>query len=151
MADGPIYDRSSYVRICCLCGTLYHKKITGDQAEDHYAVINKKTGEIVDRKPEYVTMSRRPGIGKEWLQKYEKDVFPFDEVVIRGIRMKPPKFYSSQYELSDPLAHAKVKGRRQAKAEGRSEENTFERLAVREEVQYAKFDQLKRGYEDGST
>lgn len=127
------------------------KKITGDQAENHYATVNKKTGEIVDRQPEYVTMSRRPGVGKEWLKKYEKDVFPFDEVIIRGIPMKPPKFYSSQFELSDPVAHAAVKGRRMAKAEDRKEDNTFDRLAVKEEIQYSKFDQLKRGYENGST
>ena len=40
------------------------KKVTGERAEAHYA----------GRKPEYTTMSRRPGIGDAWLKQYASDV-----------------------------------------------------------------------------
>ena len=69
------------------------KKITGKEAEQHYEYCNKLTGEITQRQPEYVTMSRRPGIAKGWFDKYTTDVYPSDNIVIRGKKMKPPKYY----------------------------------------------------------
>ena len=78
------------------------KKINGEKAEAHY--VNKETGEIL--KPEYTTMSRRPGgLGAEWLKKYKTDVYPGDFVVVRGKKMKPPKYYDRQYELTYPSGH----------------------------------------------
>lgn len=56
------------------------KKITGDKADEHY--VDKKTGVL--RLPEYITMSRRPGIGSDWYSKYSTDAFPSDFIVIRG-------------------------------------------------------------------
>lgn len=45
---------------------------------------------------EYLTMSRRPGIGKTWLQKYMSDVYPSDQVVTRYGIYKPPRYYDKQ-------------------------------------------------------
>ena len=68
------------------------KKITGDKAESHYQ----------GRVPEYTTMSRRPGIGKPWFEKFGSDVYPADEVVIRGgIVCQPPKYYDSLYDVDN--------------------------------------------------
>lgn len=69
------------------------KKWMGPGAEDHYQ----------GRKPEYTTMSRRPGIGAGWLAKFESDVFPADEVVLRGRKLAPPKYYRQQYEILNPI------------------------------------------------
>ena len=52
------------------------KKVTGKNAQDHYEWVHPITGQVYERAPEYVTMSRRPGIGKGWLEKYMSDVFP---------------------------------------------------------------------------
>jgi hypothetical protein len=38
------------------------KKVNGSLKQSHYEVIDYDTGEVVDLKPEYTTMSRRPGI-----------------------------------------------------------------------------------------
>lgn len=54
----------------------------------------KKVGsELRGRVPEYLTMSRRPGIGAGWIEKFESDVYPSDELVIKGRVVKPPRFY----------------------------------------------------------
>lgn len=45
------------------------KKITGDRAQLHYERLNTETGEIFQQNPEFATMSRRPGLGKTWIQK----------------------------------------------------------------------------------
>ena len=84
------------------CARYIMKKITGDGAEEHYQWIDTETGEVHQLKPEYTTMSRNGGIGKEWMEKFKSDVYPTDEIIIRGRRMKPPRFYDSMYEHTDP-------------------------------------------------
>jgi hypothetical protein len=89
------------------------KKITGEKALEHYCDIDKETGEILrERKPEYTTMSRRPGIASDWIKKYHTDVYPSDEVIVRGKEVKPPRYYDRQYELINEEAMKKVRGRR---------------------------------------
>ena len=65
------------------------KKITGEPAKEHYEGICEVTGEITKRKPEYTTMSRRPGIASDWFKKYKSDVYPGDFVVLRNKKLKP--------------------------------------------------------------
>ena len=39
-------------------------------------------------------MSRKPGIGHSWFQKYKKDVFPHDYIVVRdNLKISPPPYY----------------------------------------------------------
>jgi hypothetical protein len=74
-------------------------------------------------------MSRCPGIGKPWLDKYQTDVYPSDEVIINGKITKPLKFYDNQYENME-----KIKTKRQRRATKQKENNTLERLLVREKI-----------------
>lgn len=114
------------------------KKITGEKASAHYEVVDKKTGECTQLKPEYTTMSRRPGIGKAWLEKYKSDVYPSDEVISNGYPAKPPKYYDGQYEIEHPEFMAAIKQARIRKQYKNRANNTPERLAVREAVAKAK-------------
>lgn len=126
------------------------KKITGENALYYYNEIDPETGELLtERTPEYVTMSRRPGIGKQWFDRFNTDVFPSDEVILRGKKLKPPKYYSKLHEIADPQTHAKLKRQRIAAAKDPkiAQHNTYERLQVREFIQQEKFKQLKRNYE----
>ncbi len=75
------------------------KKITGDAAADYYG----------DLAPEYATMSRRPGIGKTWYEKFKCEVYAADSIIVRGKEVKPPRFYDGCYELYDPVKMAAVK------------------------------------------
>jgi len=116
------------------------KKINGPDAEKHYA----------GRKPEYVTMSRRPGIGQGWLDRWTSDVYPSDQVVINGRPMRPPKYYDRQYELTDPKTFRNIRGARVVRAKTHADDNTPERLSDREKVQQAQAKQLPRNIEDGN-
>lgn len=115
------------------------KKITGDQAADHYG----------SRTPEYITMSRRPGIGRPWLERFSADVYPSDHVVLRGKQLRPPKYYDNIFELEDPTTFAKVVRKRLAAVQDSEWNQTPERLAVREFIQLEKCKLLRRSYEDG--
>jgi len=116
------------------CARYILKKITGPEAKKHYN----------GRKPEYTTMSRRPGIGKSWIDTYMGDVYPSDECIVRGHRSRPPKFYDEQYKLKNPKGYLELKKARVAKAELNECDETPERLAVREHVKRAQISHFKR-------
>ncbi len=143
MIGALTFESAAYVARYCM------KKITGDQADDHYQTINIKTGQVHQVKPEYTTMSRGGrssggGIGFSWLAKFNRDVFPCDEVIINGKQTRPPRYYDSQLELTDPSAYVLVKDGRRAKGRKHRANNTFERLRVRETIQEKRNLQLKR-------
>lgn len=134
---------------CAYVARYITKKITGEKALLHYNEIDACTGELLSEKiPEYTTMSRRPGIAKKWFDLYKNDVFPSDEVILRGKKLKPPRYYDTQFEILSPIDMLRVKAKRIAKAILSKEESSFIRLQTREEIQLLKFKQLKRGYED---
>ena len=110
------------------------KKITGEGAQEHYQSLDRETGEIHQIRPEFSDMSRRPGIGAPWLEKYKTDVYPFDEVVVRGRPMMPPAYYDDLLEKIDEETLKKVKAARQVSRGKQASNNTRERLDVREKV-----------------
>lgn len=127
------------------------KKVTGDQADEHYSVINEETGEILYKQPEYTTMSRRPGIAAGWFEQYADDVYPKDFVTVRGKKMRPPKFYDRLMEKTRPYEIEDIKAARVEKAREHSLNNTPERLHVREQVQKLKLKQLPRKLDHGNS
>jgi len=120
------------------------KKINGKQAAEHYQTVDTKTGEVQQVKSEYTTMSRRPGIGKAWFDKYTSDVFPSDEVIVNGKPARPPRYYDSQYELSDPEDLAAVKLRRVQAGRRHRKNNTWIRLKTRKTIQELRAKQFSR-------
>lgn len=125
------------------------KKITGNAALETYTTFSYQTGEIFnERRPEYQTASKRPAIGREWLEKFQTDVYPDDFVVIRGKRMKPPRYYNARYEIDYPEDYAKIKASRKEAAKAHEHENTWERRLTKEFIKKEKFKLLKRSYEN---
>lgn len=123
------------------------KKITGDAAKDHYQRIDPATGEIYFLKPEYTTMSRRPGIGKGFFDKFSSDVFPHDYVVVNGVKQRPPRYYDGLLETTRPYEFDVIKDRRVLNATTSQtivDNNSSARLKVREQVTMARFKQLNR-------
>lgn len=133
LIGGVSFQSAAYVaRYIC-------KKIFGKDAESHYGVL----------KPEYTTMSRKPGIGSAWLEKYKGDVYPHDFVVVNGRKMKPPKYYDTQFEVVYPEEFSCVKERRLQKAELCLSDNTPERLLVKEKKKNLDVQLLIRNFERG--
>lgn len=100
-----------------------------------YERVNTLTGEIIEAEPEHATMSLKPGIGEPWFNRYWTDVYPSDEVIMNGKRMRPPRYYDRLLERRDPEMWAHV---RRARANNRDDENTTpDRLRVQEVVKEA--------------
>jgi hypothetical protein len=124
------------------------KKRKGKDAEAHYTRIDPITGEVYYLTPEYTTMSRKPGIAKDWFDKYKNDVYPHDYVVVNGKKVKPPKYYDVQLEIEDLHTHELIKSERKLNAKKHVDNNTPRRLQDREQVQLAKLNHLKRSLEN---
>lgn len=124
------------------------KKITGQKAEKHYEVIDIETGEIKALKPEYNRMStgRKQGeaIGAAWLKKYTADVYPQRQVIVRGRKTKPPRYYDKLWAKQQPLEHEWQQHITYLEVLHNRHDNTPERLAVKEQVAAAQINQLKR-------
>lgn len=120
------------------------KKVTGENAIHHYETVDSASGEIIQRQPEYITMSLKPGIGGDWFDKFSSDLYPSDFVVIRGQRQGVPKFYDRKVERDDPALLQRIKRKRIRSASKHKADQTPERLAVRQEVKLSQIKTLSR-------
>lgn len=125
------------------------------RAEWQRKYVDEDTGEIRD--PEYITMSRGSavlgtgGIGKAWYNKYKSDIYPQDYAILRGMKVRPPKFYDGLYEISNPMDFFMLKAKRVRQAckldpTGFGESGD-RRLRVKEEVKKAQLRSLSRNLE----
>lgn len=126
------------------------KKVTGEKSQEYYG----------DRLPEYTTMSRRPGIGQAWYEKFSSDVYPHDRVIVRGHATRPPRYYDNLLQRTDPstLAQLKIEREKNGKhyvtdvlSDGRVirvPDSCDARLLVKEVVKRAEIQNLKRPLED---
>lgn len=124
------------------------KKITGDAATEHYARVNSLTGEIVNCVPEFNRMSLKPGIGLDWIRLYRSDVYKQNGeayVVVNGMKSRPPRYYDEYVKGTgqfDDVLHQRYKRGLLTK-----EDNTTERLEVRERVSRARLSFKSRSVE----
>ena len=109
------------------------KKIKGKDAQEHYIRWDPSTGEGTPIEPEYATMSRKPGIGKTWFDKYKNDVYPHDYVVIKKHKIRPPRFYDNQLEENE-LEKIKIKRQEELPEVIDQYDENMDRLWVEEAV-----------------
>lgn len=124
------FESAAYVARYCT------KKVTGTRAKEHYA----------GRQPEYATMSLKPGIGADWYERWKRDCFPSDYLIVNGHKCKPPRYYDKRLERENPALYEEIKLRRQALAED-DDESSYRRLIDREKCQQARFKKLIRKIE----
>lgn len=97
------------------------KKVARRDNPDAYVRVDADTGELVNVEPEFSRMSLRPAIGRKWLERYWKDVYPRDYVVMDGKEFKPPRYYDKWMDENHPEIMMKVREKRINEAEELSE------------------------------
>lgn len=108
-------------------------------------------------------MSRRPGIGASWFNRYRSDVYPSDFLISRGKRIVPPKYYDALLEQQDTGMYKAVKAARKDSVQAGHprhkwaldkhcravlNDNSYERLGVKEVVKRAAIRSLSRHVEE---
>lgn len=119
----------------------------GKTNKEHYQLLDPVTGEVHQLDPEFVLMSRRPGIGRTWLEQYRSDTDK-DYLTLRGQKMALPKYYDTVIERFDEIDFLERKQQRRVEAFERREDATDDRLRVREKVKAAQINQLSRNLEN---
>lgn len=117
-----------------------------------HSIIDPRTGEIHQLAPEFCLMSRgnaksgTGGIGKTWLEKYKTDTDK-DFITVNGKKMGLPKYYDSLLAKQDEENMLKRKQHRIKEAKKKAEDNTYDRLHVREKVKESQLRILPRNLE----
>lgn len=108
-----------------------------------YQVIHPITRRLVTQQPEFLLMSRRPGLGRSWFDKYRDDAFPSDFIVIDGTKHPVPAYYSKLIEEAElkKLKRARARARLDLKKKG---ELTDARRYVKATVRDSRISKLKR-------
>lgn len=123
------FDSAAYVARYCT------KKITGPKAAAHYA----------GRLPEFLVMSRRPGIGTGYVQKYNAEMYAHDNVIVNGMPSSLPRFYDTKYASLNDTCAARLSVLKIARRRKLSRVDTgTTRLRIREVVTLAKLAQKGR-------
>ncbi|AXL14795.1 replication initiator protein [Microviridae sp.] len=119
------FESAAYVARYCT------KKITGELAEQHYQVSNPETGEITNLKPEFSVMSRMPGIGRTWFDKYRKDLNK-GYLTQDGNKMAIPKYYEKLLQKNHEQEYDTIKERKRAAIDPFDIEHSNNRLRAKE-------------------
>lgn len=125
------------------------KKVYGEFQKDYYEGL----------KPPFTCMSRKPGIGSGWYEKFKGDIFPLDEFIDEdGVRLAVPRFYDERLKKEDPGLFSSIKEKRKNRkknltplwSNGRmilvDEEDSF-RLRAKEKFLESRTKNLNRSFE----
>lgn len=123
------------------------KKELGSSAGCRRDIFDPETGEILSRPHEFSQMSLRPGIGRSWIEKFWRDVYPHGYVVVDGSKMPAPRYYDKWFAVRDPVAAASMVAARVERAELRFDEGDPHRLRAKALVASARVSFLKRSIE----
>jgi len=122
------------VRSAAYVAGYVRKKVSKKVAPDNYLRVNPLTGELVQLEKEFARMSLNPAIGLRWIEKFWRDVYPRDFVVVDGVEMKPPRYYDKWLERERPSLFMEVLERRHDE----QEDIEPEKLAAQEKIHEAR-------------
>lgn len=117
-------------------------KLNGEAGKNEYRRFDAETGEVYQVVPPFCRMSLKPGIGARWFEKFGKDVFPRDGVIVNGRKLRVPRYYDNK--MGDELKMEEIKYDRYVAALAHRDDTTDERLSVREQVDLARVGLTRR-------
>jgi len=127
------YTTANYVARYCL------KKQTGPWIAGGRLLHDRESDVFYQVKGEFATMSRNPGIGSKWFDKFKSDVYPADECVVEGRHFRPPRYYDEKLDEAELELY---KAKRLSKVDAWN--SSAKRLSVRENVAESKTNMYAR-------
>ena len=101
--------------------------------------VDETTGElkVIALEPEFRVMSKKPGLGSQWIKENFERVYPVDNVVINGQEFPPPTFYDRWLKANHPGLYRKVQDKRLDERLEAQIEWTPERCSAAESIKLA--------------
>lgn len=124
---------------CAYVARYIVDKMTGEKADQWYTTDD---GVIVQS--EFTNMSRRPGIGRGYYEKYGAEVMRHDSVIMNAMPVRPPRYYDLLSDAVDSKRMAVLKKKRRREALKHQDDNTPERRRVKETVAVLNLNMWKR-------
>lgn len=120
----------------------------------------KKFHEAYGRVPEWVNMSRKPGIGRQYFEDYKDQIYKFDGIPVKqrhgAYMQKPSRYFDKLYDVSDHEKCEAIKSVRRKKGSDssilkmtRTSLSLDRQRAVDEEAKAAQILSLKRNFDEG--
>lgn len=117
-----------------------------------YCMKKRQNGKLTNdgRTPEYIVMSRRPGIGAGYFDRFKSEIINHDTIIVNGVPAALPRFYdnklagltemseTSKISLYTKFELVKLKRRRKLSSPLSRADRSLRRLRTREVVTLAK-------------
>ena len=137
---------------CAYTARYVMKKQTGKGKEEYYKIIGVE--------PEFVRMSRRPGIARNYYEQHKKNIYECDEIWIstrKGVqKVKPSKYYDKLFDIEEHEELEEIKRKRRANADITQQQiersTDMTRTEIRENKEQSRRiaqRTLRRNYENG--
>lgn len=121
---------------CAYVARYVMKKMTGPM-EDLYCASDG-----VFLEPEFRRGS--VGLGRGYFEKYKEEIYTHDNIIVNGMKVRPPRYYDNKFDLLDPDRIAVLKKKRRRAALVHREDNKVDRRRVRELVELKRLANAKR-------
>ena len=133
---------------CAYTARYITKKVTGEPAAAHYGRMGQT--------PEFVRMSRMPGIARDYYELHKDEIYNCDEIVMkltgeRSLAIKPPKYYDKLYDIEYPDKMQSIKDIRRTNAEEAAKVKAsttslsqLKQLNIEEDIKRDQLKKLKR-------
>lgn len=133
---------------CAYTARYITKKVTGEPAAAHYGRMGQT--------PEFVRMSRMPGIARQYYELHKDEIYNLDEIVMKltgekSLAIKPPKYYDKLYDIEYPNRMAEIKDIRRTNAEEAAKVKAstttltqLKQLNIEEDIKRDQLKKLKR-------
>ena len=137
---------------CAYTARYVMKKQTGKGKEEYKKIIGVE--------PEFVRMSRRPGIARNYYEQHKKNIYECDEIWIstrKGVqKVKPSKYYDKLFDIEEHEELEEIKRKRRANADITQQQiersTDMTRTEIRENKEQSRRiaqRTLRRNYENG--
>lgn len=100
----------------CARYVLKKRLSVNKQRHSHY-YLEEETGELIPVEQPFAAMSLRPAIARQWVERSGADIYSADKdfLVMRGKKLKPPKYFDNIYDKIDPTRIERIKKKRKEK------------------------------------